>query len=283
VTTVDRSASLAPLWPTERAPRLLPLSDGEGVPLILVHPTHGAVDCYRAFAKSLRRPVWAIEAGAPADPPASIPALAVVYAELVAVRAPRTPLLLGGWQFGCVVAHELACVLADRGDAPVRLLHIDGAAPSEAFRRRPTDDRSLAYVFAHSLSRLRDHEPVVDPAMLAGESPLDVVMMRLTEAGLLSPNEDRARLERGWSTFAAHARALFAYQPRRFPGRALAFLSTEQLPEHRRPPALGWDAYVDSASPTILLPGNHFTIMHARHAEASAAVVERSLADEGVN
>lgn len=103
----------------EEGPRtaLLPLSDGAGAPLFLVHPAIRTVLCYRDLARQLARggtPVVGIEWPG-GDEPRTVEDLAARYvAELIRAH-PRGPYRLGGWSAGGTIAFEMAAQLEAAG------------------------------------------------------------------------------------------------------------------------------------------------------------------------
>ncbi|MFC3891234.1 SDR family NAD(P)-dependent oxidoreductase [Lentzea rhizosphaerae] len=127
----------------------VPLRDGEGPPLFLLHPSGGDVLCYADLVRRLSaaNPVIAL-----ADPglsgrggPESIADMVEQYLAVVRAHQPHGPYLLGGWSMGGTVAHELACALRGRGEQVALLVMIDSNSPErivaiEGLDRQRTDD-----------------------------------------------------------------------------------------------------------------------------------------------
>lgn len=121
---------------------VVPLREGSGPFIALVHPVGGDVLCYQQLAS-----VW------PGDPTIvavrhpfadqdrevkylSIEQLASLYRSALLNTAGRLPDLLGGWSFGGLVAHEMAAQWEAEGvDAPP-LLIVDSPLHDGEFARR---------------------------------------------------------------------------------------------------------------------------------------------------
>ncbi|WP_158852434.1 type I polyketide synthase [Saccharothrix deserti] len=127
----------------------VPLRDGDGPPLFLLHPSGGDVLCYADLARRISAPNPVI---ALADPglsghggPESIAAMVEQYLAVLRAHQPHGPYLLGGWSMGGTVGHQLACALRERGERVALLVMIDSNSPErivaiEGLDRQRTDD-----------------------------------------------------------------------------------------------------------------------------------------------
>jgi phthiocerol/phenolphthiocerol synthesis type-I polyketide synthase E len=120
---------------------LVKLADGgAGDPLFLIGDGFGTTVGYQALAHRLGRQVFGLEFS---DPVKRIEELAEANAALLR-RWSGTPIVLGGWSFGAIVAHETARRLPDVEIR--RLLLLDGYVPDTGGRPIATHRRLLASV-----------------------------------------------------------------------------------------------------------------------------------------
>jgi thioesterase domain-containing protein len=121
---------------------VVPLRDGSGPLIALVHPVGGDVLCYQALAAA-----W------PGDPSIvavrhpysdqdrevrylSITRLASLYRRAIVAATGRTPDRLGGWSFGGLVAQEMAVQWESEGSEAPPLLLIDSPLSEGPFAKR---------------------------------------------------------------------------------------------------------------------------------------------------
>ena len=64
----------------------------------------------------------------PNDAIDGIPAIAAKYVEILRQYQPEGPYILGGWCYGGVVAHEMACQLQAQGETVEQLIMLDSHA-----------------------------------------------------------------------------------------------------------------------------------------------------------
>ncbi|MEU6585517.1 acyltransferase domain-containing protein [Nocardia sp. NPDC046763] len=258
---------------------LVPLRDGTGRPLFLVHPTGGDVLCYLDLARALTTdgPVIGIQ-----DPeltgaagPQTIVGLAEVYERVVRERQPEGPYRLGGWSMGGIIAHELARRLRAAGetvevlvlvDANIadRIHHVDGGAfwsrylgSLEAFLdiNLGTDSRGIDF---DSLSE--SERRVEAEARLAAAG--------LAERG--APEDKRLRE----NIFRRHLRALGEHATGPLDGAGLeVLLIRAELPSPRNSgvgmgvddcadlEALGWAAYTAAAIDSRPIAAHHYALL----------------------
>ena len=142
---------------------------GQGRPaLFCIHPAGGLSWCYGLLARRLPtpRPVYGIQSpwldhgNAGID---SLHALAEHYADQIQALQSDGPYHLLGWSVGGIIAHEVACALAER-KARVGVVCLLDAYPSEAWRERPEPAHDAAY---KAILHIAGHDPeALDPGML---------------------------------------------------------------------------------------------------------------------
>lgn len=118
---------------------VLPLADGNGEPLVCVHPAGGLALPFRGLAARLGHldiPVTGLQLPDPHPDVADVESLAARYVDTVQQVHPRGPYRLLGYSFGGVVAQAMTAELLRRGDEVSYLGVLDaypaGTAPSEA-------------------------------------------------------------------------------------------------------------------------------------------------------
>ncbi len=144
---------------------LLPLAEGEGAPLFILHPAGGLGWGYRRLARALKtpRPVFAVQSplltGAPL--PGTLHRLAVDYADRIEAQAPQGMIHLAGWSVGGILAQEIAVELATRGRVPGLVALLD-SYPAECWRAEPelSDAEALRALLA-----IAGHDPDSHPEL----------------------------------------------------------------------------------------------------------------------
>ncbi|WP_188074640.1 non-ribosomal peptide synthetase [Pusillimonas sp. ANT_WB101] len=117
--------------------------------LFCIHPAGGLSWCYGLLARKLptARPVYGIQSpwiGHGINGIASLNTLAKRYADQIQALQSHGPYHLLGWSVGGILAHEVACVLAER-QAQVGVVCMLDAYPAEVWRQRPEPAHDAAY------------------------------------------------------------------------------------------------------------------------------------------
>ncbi|MBY8849241.1 acyltransferase domain-containing protein, partial [Saccharothrix sp. MB29] len=97
-----------------------------GSPLFLVADATGTTEGCRALAELLDVPVHGLEPDGPVD---DVAVLAAQHVRRLRAVRPEGPYTVGGWSFGAVVAHEVACLLRHDGAEVDLLVCLDGYVP----------------------------------------------------------------------------------------------------------------------------------------------------------
>ncbi|MFC6021581.1 alpha/beta fold hydrolase, partial [Plantactinospora solaniradicis] len=111
---------------------LLPIRvEGDLPPLFCVHPSPGLSWCYTDLASQLPadRPVYGLQArgfGVDERLPETLDEMAADYVAQIRSVQPTGPYHLLGWSFGGIVAHAMATLLQDLGEAVEFLTVLDG-------------------------------------------------------------------------------------------------------------------------------------------------------------
>jgi phthiocerol/phenolphthiocerol synthesis type-I polyketide synthase E len=109
---------------------------GPGRPLFLAADAAGNALSYRALAAEFdgARPVLGLEPASSAASDQAIEVSAAHYVAAVRRTQPSGPYTIGGWSFGAVVAHEMACRLTGDGEQVDSLICLDAYVPGPAGR-----------------------------------------------------------------------------------------------------------------------------------------------------
>lgn len=108
-------------------------SENEGPKLVFIHTGNTGSEAYYRLAGRIRDQIsFAViepfNLYHPAEAYHGIRAIASKYIEILKRYQPRGPYLLGGWCYGGVVAHEMACQLEQAGEEVRHLFLLDAHA-----------------------------------------------------------------------------------------------------------------------------------------------------------
>ncbi|PTW59378.1 enterobactin synthetase component F [Breoghania corrubedonensis] len=118
---------------------LIRLTEGDGLPVFVIHPAGGISWCYGGLARTLGRPVLALQARAlsPDCPaPKSLAAMAEDYGDQILGHAPAGPIHIAGWSVGGILAQAVAASLQRRG-ARLGVVALLDAYPCDCWRDEP--------------------------------------------------------------------------------------------------------------------------------------------------
>ena len=228
-----------------------------GIPLVLAAPAVGSSLCYRGLASRLPadQACYGIESPLLRDGfrrPARVEDVAAHHIEVLREVRPHGPYRLGGWSHGAIVAHEMARLLTEAGDAVDLVIGIDGHVLD-------TGGRPLGALPGLLAQGLRYHLQAT-----LGRRP-DIQEM----------GGDPARFRRA---FQHNVRSMLRYTPRPVPCGALVLRAgadrelTERL-HGRIAPLYGGDVRVEPA------PGTHFSLLRAPGVDGLAAQITAVLAE----
>ena len=288
-TTVEGLAERlrAPAVERARSPLIEFGTSGQVASLAMVHPVGGGVLCYGPLARSLDGALGVLglqAAGLEGDgePENDLTRMAARYVEALVEAQPEGPYRLGGWSLGGVVAFEMARQLEAKGLEVALLALIDSTSPGPARGPSVLDEFESMATFAADLVRSsgRDAAPWID-RLRTGD-------LAAFEAGGFDPSAfdpellaevGPDRLRRHYEVFRANRRALAAYDPAPYRGRAVRIVA-----EASEDSTQGWDVLVQGGLTTYTLPGDHYSILQKPSVGEVAAIVAReSGATRGVS
>jgi thioesterase domain-containing protein len=261
--------------------RLLAPGAASAPALVFVHPSSGDSADYAPLVARMSWPgaILGIDAaGLRGDgPPPSSPSIAgyaTSYLACLRESGAGAPGFLLGWLVGGVIAAEMSQQLVDAGESVAFLGLFDSPAPKPHMQSRPTDELTLARIFAGVTARFSSREIREPPA---DASPA-AVLRSLRDAGAAPPEWSEDDVGRRLVMFAGLARALFSHEQRQVSTRVHLFEAESEHPQHPRPPTLGWEHHAADVV-HVPIPGNHFTLMAEEHAARLAGLVDRYLAE----
>ncbi|MGO4617864.1 beta-ketoacyl synthase N-terminal-like domain-containing protein [Nocardia sp. 2YAB30] len=275
---------------------LVPLRDGVGRPLFLIHPTGGDVLCYVDLARTLdtRAPIVGILdpelAGAPG--PETIADLARVYEGVVRAHQPVGPYRIGGWSMGGIIAHEVARRLRAAGDTVEALILLDS---NIADRIHHVDGRGFWTRYLGSLAAFLDLDLETDTLSAEFDRNPDEqqraeVRRRLAAAGLLERGDSADQRVRE-DIFRRHLRALGTHHTGHLDGDGLEMLLVRaDLPSPHNSGVgmgvddcsdledLGWAAHTDVVIDTRPVAAHHYAMLRPPAVLTVAHLVSELLA-----
>jgi len=244
---------------------------GDRPPLWLFHPVGGSVFCYRALAEELltELPLRAVAGAGLLTGYLPHSTVAQMAAHYVTLMDPVGPVHLFGWSFGAVLAHEVACLLHDRGGV-ASLTMLDAAFPDQVDAAALTADAVVDLLVAEVLGLSGGKAAV-------GRGTPDERLRQL--ASLPETGLDLAQLRARARVLATNLAAHRGHRPKRYPGPA-------HYLEGRDGRVLGsaraWRTMVDGPFPVHDLEADHYELLRPPHVRQVAALVEAAVS-EGEN
>lgn len=264
---------------------VLPLNDGIGEPLYLLHPSGGDVLCYMSLARAIApRPVYAIaDPGLDGAPmPVDLESVASCYGDVIVahremlVRDRRhglqdagRGLLLGGWSMGGTVAQLLTRMLSERGinvdglvlvdsNSPDRIRELTGMGQAEV-------DAEFARRYVRSLQAFGELD--VDDSEIMANNPAQSASTVLARQGLAMPGIDNrlsvftrhlAGLARLTAQPLTEVKTLLAVAGRRSPANSGVGMGVDDAVDDE---LLGWGTNLPADTTVIVVPGHHYTVL----------------------
>ncbi|WP_410641074.1 SDR family NAD(P)-dependent oxidoreductase [Amycolatopsis sp. lyj-346] len=266
----------------------VPLRQGTGTPLFLLHPSGGDVLCYTDLTRRLDvpNPVVALTDPGLVDGagPEGIPEMVRRYLRVVRNHQPHGPYLLGGWSMGGTVGHELARALRADGEEVALLLMIDANSPERIVALEGLDaDESEEET---RLRYLRSVELFLGFDYGDGLAA-DALRQRLEADGLTL---DGRRFE----VFARHLRGLAGHHAGPLDATVPVLLLRAGVVSPRNSrigmgvddsfdePDLGWRPYVEGELTVEEVDAHHYTILHDPAVAVVAARISAALEKTGL-
>jgi thioesterase domain-containing protein len=267
---------------------IVPLREGTGTPLFLVHPSGGDVLCYVELSRRLTAPNPVI---ALADPELSghpgvegVPEMAAALLAALRRHQPHGPYLLGGWSMGGILAHHLACELRARGEEVRLLAMIDSNSPERIAGLAGLDAEGTGA--ETRLRHLRSVAAFLDVNVNTVAHDADGILAALAARGVEVPEDTWDRQLR---VFARHLRGLAAHQAGLLDGSVPTVLlrATLHSPSNGRigmgvddafaDPALGWSPHIASKPRVHRVEAHHYSILRAPAVAEVAAHIDEAL------
>ena len=234
-------------------PLVVMQSEGDGVPLVFVHPSTGDIQCYAEIARIMGsdRPVYGLQwQSVDSDEPVRIEDVGRRYVEALVAERPTGTWAIAGWSSGGVIALEMARRLAARRST-VELLALLDIGPEDHRRFVISADAAFLRDMAAELGvGAAALERVVD-ADIGDESVADYVAVSKLNVG-----------------------AMQRYTPGPYAGRTVLFRAAERPMSVDAAPDLGWSRLLREEVDVEVVGGNHFTMLRPPH----AATLARQLA-----
>ncbi|MEP7013026.1 MAG: amino acid adenylation domain-containing protein [Acidobacteriota bacterium] len=260
-------------------------------PLIFVHPVGGQVFSYLELARHLGSdlPFQALQAmpqtmpQTTADEPPSIESLAATYLEQITAIWPSGPYRLGGWSMGGVVAYEMACRLAQRGqtvdflalvDAAIPVARKAGATEVDGRGEGPSDEQRARFEFCRDLMGVFGGDLDLASAELLALSPdqaLHRILAEARRAGALPAGFEVEDVLEHLEIFKANRLALERYRPASYGGAVTLFRCEDGAGPRKAD--LGWGRLAQRLE-VVGIPGDHYSAIRVPRVEGFARTLK---------
>jgi amino acid adenylation domain-containing protein len=276
---MQRQQAWSPLVPIH-------LHDGPERACFLVHPAGGNVLCYRHLAGQLGRSVYGLQAAGLSGeqaPLERIEDMAALYLAAIRQVQPAGPYLVGGWSSGGVIAFAIARQLEAEGERVERVVMLDTPAPQQ---HDAVDAYTMLRWFLEDLNIGFD-PAAIDLRTLAGEGApptLAQVLDGLTQRKALQGEFDTAQLELVYQVFSGIIHGCRNYRPGQIAAPISVLRAREgRVSEFAGHPAehtsdWGWAACTLGTVSSVVIPGNHYTILSPQHGDALPLALNAQLA-----
>ena len=250
--------------------------EGDGIPVVLIHPSGGTVFCYLDLIARLApgRPCHAIQARGLTAAPAvdSMAVMARDYVELVERQLGRGPCHLFGWSFGGVVALEMARLMTLDGRDVVSTTLLDSQVMT-AMRPPEPGSPELIVWFAHDMGIAI---PGDELAGLDEDQALARLAARVAAASIFPGHVGVPELARFLRVFEANLAAGRGHHGQPFPGDVTLIAATEA--EEPLPPDHGFRPLVAGHLELRSMPGDHYSLLRPPQVDALARAFDELLA-----
>jgi thioesterase domain-containing protein/acyl carrier protein len=301
--TVAELASYIRRAEGESPSSLVPIQTGGGeLPLFLIHGGTGQILRYREVGRGFagQRPVYGLQSvGLDGEeaPYTRITDMAAHYLRLIREQQARGPYHLAGWSMGGLIAYEMACQLQAVGEEVAYLGVLDAHFPTAADRAQIKNPFALLATFAQDFG-LDLRETGLEADDLQEMSPNEqvrAVLERARAAGGVPADLDVEQIQRFYEVFRVNSRATLDFVPGSLSGPLLFYQAEEPAPsgetgwlarlaaEGRRltrqglTPTRPWRNLVGDRLVLRPVPGHHFSMLGAPHAETLAKQIHDDL------
>lgn len=255
---------------------LVPMQpEGSRRPLFGVHTLGGTVMHYAELVRALGhdQPFYGFQATgiAGSKPQRSVEAMARRYLRDLRAVQPEGPYQLCGYSGGGVIAWEMACQLAEAGQATSALVLIDSRPVTEL----PLDTAYWVDLLAHRFLGLS--REAIELASQPAEVQLDAILRAAHRHRQVPPDYGPEELELVLRHYLSSAAALNAYRPRPYAGGALLIRTDEEAAG--ADDTLGWSAF-SGLLRVCHVRADHYTVISDEQAPLVAGAVRAYLGEE---
>ncbi|WFU79162.1 SDR family NAD(P)-dependent oxidoreductase [Bradyrhizobium sp. CIAT3101] len=252
---------------------------GDRPPLFCVHGAGGNVLNFRDLSWGLHhdQPFYALQArgvDGTSSLHTSIEDMARAYIEEIRTLRPHGPYLLAGYSGGGVVAFEMAQQLTAQGEQVPILVFFDTFHPQMPIRKVSPDQMFL---------RLRNEGLEYIKEIIRKRSErADVARERLQIRMYVRGNKTVPHALRDRQLTDNFGQAAACYRPQPWQGKAILFRAkTVPYIYGGGGPCYGWDSVIMDGLKTIMIPGNHDTLLLGANAKVLMGPLNAALDEAG--
>ncbi|ARV60164.1 hypothetical protein BZZ01_17380 [Nostocales cyanobacterium HT-58-2] len=254
---------------------------GDKRPLFFIHSMGGSVLCYSELGRclGLDQPFYGLQApslNGECEPYTRIEDMASHYITALRAVQPEGPYCLGSWSMGSLIAFEMATQLQKQDHQVALLSLLDCPAP--VFSNKPVgieenvDTIALANFAmdiagnaSNSLVELYDQLRQLEP-----DKQLNYVLEQLQIANLIPANLAQEQFRPFYKVYKSNFLASRSYVPQVYPNRIILLRASEENSGYLNDSSWGWSQLSSEPIETVVVPGNHYTMLTKPHVQMLA-------------
>ncbi|WP_226702513.1 non-ribosomal peptide synthetase [Microbulbifer elongatus] len=258
--------------------------NGSRAPLVLVPGVVGTAFTFRSFPDALgaQQPIYVIDllaAGAAEDFPATVERMADLYEREILETCGGSPIVLGGFSFGALIAFELSRRLIKKGYSVPLFVSFDGFAPGYPYYL-PGPERFLAHLREFLSRDVRGKLGYIRDRGARFKQKLVKRLGLSTDVSKFSPKHQFEAHMKKIGKIQRKAMDIYRPQENTKDLALLLFQAEEQVDwigMKVDDPLMGWRRYVGGPISLVTVPGSHMQMWDSKNRDLITCTIAEHL------